>query len=55
MKHYWDGAALIPDLADEPAAWKVASRLRELREQEFTDGFVLRRFEDFTPAAARTW
>jgi hypothetical protein len=27
---------LIP--ADEAAAWKVASRLRELREGEFTGG-----------------
>jgi hypothetical protein len=28
---------------------------RELREEEFTGGFVLRRFEKFTSAEARTW
>jgi len=27
---------------------KIAARFRELREDEFTGGFVLRRFEDFT-------
>jgi hypothetical protein len=55
MKHYWDEAAFIPDVADPAAAWKVASRFRELRDEEFTGGFVLRRFEDFTSAEARTW
>jgi hypothetical protein len=33
----------------------VASRFRELREEEFTGGFVLRRFEDFASAEVRTW
>jgi hypothetical protein len=55
MKHYWDEAAFIPDVADLPAAWKIASRFRELRDEEFTGGFVLRRFEDFTSAEVRTW
>lgn len=55
MKHYWDEAAFIPDVADRTAAWKVASRFRELRDEEFTGGFVLRRFEDFGPAEVRTW
>jgi len=55
MKHYWDEAAFIPDLADQAAAWRVASRLRELREDEFAGGFVLRRFEDFASAEVRTW
>jgi hypothetical protein len=55
MKHYWHEAAYIPDLADQASAWKVASRFRELREDEFTGGFVLRRFEQFTSAEARTW
>jgi hypothetical protein len=55
MKHYWHEAAYIPDLADTASAWKVAARFRELREDEFTGGFVLRRFEHFTSAEARTW
>jgi hypothetical protein len=55
MKHYWHEAAYIPDLADAGAAWKVASRMRDLRGEDFTGGFVLRRFEHFTGAEARTW
>jgi hypothetical protein len=55
MKYYWHEAAYIPDLADSAAAWKVAARFRELREEEFTGGFVLRRFERFGSAEARTW
>ena len=55
MKHRWHEAAYIPDVADFPAAWKVASRFRELRDDEFTGGFVLRRFEDFASSEARTW
>jgi hypothetical protein len=55
MKHYWHEAAYIPDVADHAAAWQVAARFRELRGDEFTGGFVLRRFEEFTSAEARTW
>jgi hypothetical protein len=55
MKHYWDEAVHIPELGDAAAAWRVASRLRELRGDEFTGGFVLRRFEKFTGAEVRTW
>jgi hypothetical protein len=55
MKHHWHEAAYIPDVADHTPAWKVASRFRELRDDEFTGGFVLRRFENFTSAEARTW
>ncbi|GAB3248953.1 ATP-grasp domain-containing protein [Kineosporia babensis] len=55
MKHYWHEAAFIPDLEDAQAAWKVASRFRELREDDFTGGYVLRRFEEFGPAEVRTW
>jgi hypothetical protein len=55
MKHYWHEAAFIPDLADTHAAWVVASRLRQLRDDDFTGGFVLRRFEQFTSVEARTW
>jgi hypothetical protein len=55
MKHYWHEAAYIPDVANSAAAWKVAARFRELRDEEFTGGFVLRRFEQFTSAEVRTW
>ncbi|UQU61450.1 ATP-grasp domain-containing protein [Couchioplanes caeruleus] len=55
MKHYWHEAAYIPDVADGDAAWRVASRFRELRGDDFTGGFVLRRFESFTAAEVRTW
>jgi hypothetical protein len=55
MKHYWDEAAFIPDLADEATAWVVASRFRELRDDEFAGGFVLRRFEEFISAEVRAW
>ena len=55
MKHYWHEAALIPDLADADAAWRVACRFRELRAEDFVGGFVLRRFETFTRAEVRTW
>ncbi|NLU81161.1 ATP-grasp domain-containing protein [Micromonospora sp. HNM0581] len=55
MKHHWHEAAFIPDLADSETAWKVASRLRHLREDDFVGGFVLRRYERFTSAEARTW
>ncbi|MEV4640197.1 ATP-grasp domain-containing protein [Actinoplanes sp. NPDC049548] len=55
MKHYWREAAFIPDLADRDAAWAVAQRFRQLRDDDFTGGFVLRRFERFVSAEVRTW
>ncbi|MFI7024339.1 ATP-grasp domain-containing protein [Micromonospora sp. NPDC049900] len=55
MKHHWDEAAYIPDLADGAAAWRVAHRFLELRDDDFVGGFVLRRFEHFTSAEVRTW
>ncbi len=55
MKHHWDEASYIPDVADGDAAWRVASRFRELRGDDFAGGFVLRRFERFTGAEVRTW
>ncbi|MGM1059619.1 ATP-grasp domain-containing protein [Saccharothrix sp. Mg75] len=54
-KHHWDEAAYIPDLADAGAAWKVAERFLELRGDDATGGFVLRRFERFTSTEVRTW
>jgi ATP-grasp domain-containing protein len=55
MKHYWHEAAYIPDLADAEAAWAVADRFRQLRDDDFTGGFVVRGFESFGPAEVRTW
>ncbi|MFI6227427.1 ATP-grasp domain-containing protein [Micromonospora echinospora] len=55
MKHHWNEAAFIPDLADAENAWRVARRFRELRADDFVGGFVLRRFERFTSAEVRTW
>lgn len=55
MKHHWHEAAFIPDLADSTAAWQVASRFLDLRGDDFSGGFVLRRFEHFTTAEVRTW
>lgn len=55
MKHYWAEAAFIPDLADGTAAWSIADRMRDLRGDDFAGGYVLRRFEPFTGAEARTW
>lgn len=55
MKHHWDEAAFIPDVADSDASWAVACRFRELRDDDFAGGFVLRRFERFVSAEVRTW
>ena len=55
MKHYWDQACLIPDVEDPAAARRVAARFVELREDSFTGGLVLRRFEDYGGAEVRTW
>ena len=51
MKHYWQTAMYIPDIADADVAWQVASRFRGLREEKFTGGLVLRRFAPFTGGA----
>ena len=55
MKHYWHEAAFIPDLSDADAAWAIATRFLELRGDSFVGGIVLRRFEHFDGAEARTW
>ncbi|MGW4463981.1 ATP-grasp domain-containing protein [Micromonospora sp. NPDC004704] len=55
MKHHWHEAAYIPDISDGVAAWRVASRFLQLREDDFVGGLVLRRFERFTTAEVRTW
>lgn len=55
LKHSWDEAAYVPDVADEPRAAAVARRFLELRGSDFTGGFVVRRFEEFDGAESRTW
>ncbi|MET8122565.1 ATP-grasp domain-containing protein [Micromonospora sp. NPDC005189] len=55
MKHHWHEATFIPDLTDPTPAWHVAARFLELRADDFSGGFVLRAFENFTTAEVRTW
>lgn len=54
-KHHWHEACFVPELADAQAAWRIATRLRELRDDDFTGGFVLRRFEPLSGVEVRTW
>jgi len=54
-KHHWHEAAYVPDVADGEAAWRVARRFAELRDDARVGGFVLRRYEPFAGAEARTW
>ncbi|AKV02697.1 putative membrane protein [Labilithrix luteola] len=55
MKHYWHEAAFIQDVANEDAAWRIAQRFLELRDDAFVGGFVLRRFESLRADEIRTW
>ncbi len=55
MKHAWQEAAYVPDLADTATAWQVATRFLELREDDLVGGLVLRRYEHFVSAEARSW
>jgi hypothetical protein len=55
LKHSWHEAAFVPEVADGAAAWRVAARFLELREDSFVGGLVLRRYERFGTAEARTW
>ncbi|WP_088288571.1 ATP-grasp domain-containing protein [Kineosporia sp. A_224] len=55
MKHYWDEACYIPDVSDLDTARRIAERFIELRDDSFTGGLVLRRFEHFEGAELRTW
>lgn len=54
-KHYWDTAVFIPDVADLDGARQIATRFREIRDDDFTGGFVVRRFERYVSAEVRTW
>ncbi len=49
-----DEAAYIPQAGDQAAVWRIAARFRELREDDFASGFVIRRFERFGLAEVRT-
>ncbi|MEV6281207.1 ATP-grasp domain-containing protein [Kribbella sp. NPDC051770] len=55
MKHYWTEACFLPDLTDEAAVERIGARFLELRDDAFTGGFVVRRYEEFSGAEARTW
>lgn len=54
-KHYWTEAVFIPDVSDRAAARSVAARFRDIRDDDFAGGFVLRRFETYVSTEARTW
>jgi hypothetical protein len=55
MKHYWHEAAFVPEVSDAEAAWGIARRFLELREDAFVGGLVLRRFERLQADEVRTW
>ncbi|WP_446215698.1 ATP-grasp domain-containing protein [Micromonospora sp. IBHARD004] len=55
MKHYRNEAAFIADIADGDAARRAACRLRQLREDDFVGGLVLREFEAFTSTEVNDW
>jgi hypothetical protein len=55
LKHHWAEAALLPEVADRASARRVAARFRELRDNAFSGGYVVRRFEPFVGAETRTW
>ncbi|WP_199422500.1 ATP-grasp domain-containing protein [Actinotalea solisilvae] len=55
LKHHWDEASFVPDVADLASARTVAARFLELRGEDLTGGLVLRRFERFVSAEVRTW
>lgn len=55
MKHYWHEATFIPSVNDEDHVRVVAARFLELRDEAFTGGFVVRRFENFDSDEVRTW
>lgn len=55
MKHYWQEAAFVGDVSDVEAVSRVAARFRELREDAFDGGYVLRRYEPFVGAEVRSW
>lgn len=55
MKHYWNEAALIPDVNDVQHGRRIAERFLELRGDAFDGGLVVRRFEDFTGPELRSW
>jgi hypothetical protein len=55
MKHRWDEAAFIPNTEDTAAVRSVATRFLELRGDDLVGGIVIRKFESFVGAEARTW
>ena len=55
LKQHWLEAAYIPDTTDVAGARAVAERFVALRGEDFTGGFVVRRYETFASAEARTW
>ncbi len=46
---------ISPSPGDQAAAWRIAAGFRELREDDFAGGFVIRRLKPFGSAEVRTW
>lgn len=55
LKHHWDTAAYLPDCTDREGSRAVARRFLELRGDDLVGGLVVRAFERFVSAEARTW
>jgi ATP-grasp domain-containing protein len=55
LERSWGEACFVPDTSDAAAARRVADRFLELRGDDLVGGVVVRRFERFTGAEARTW
>jgi hypothetical protein len=47
--------SFLPDVADPGSARRLAACFRELRDDAFTEGYVVRRFERLVGAETRTW
>jgi len=54
-KHHWAEACFVPEGVTLDDAWRIASRLYELRGSDATGGFVLRRHVALRRPELRTW
>lgn len=55
LKHLWDTHCYVPDVHDPAAVRRVAEAYVTERGDRLQGGLVLRAFEEFTGAEARTW
>jgi hypothetical protein len=54
-KQAWAEACYVPDVRDRSALARVLTRFLELRGDDLTGGIVLRHFEEYIGAEARSW